>query len=207
MNLHVAYICGILSTRGSVSFNKVKGNYRYYLETKDPRLAKRFAKTLFLAFSERPRIINRNGSRCVVLYGKKHVETILNYISIDEHIPKSQEEPFVRNFLQGIFDFNSSVRLKDRVHKNGRIQSIPQIRVNSKRLKVLEFVKNELKKRGINSSIYRSGETFTLEISGKSNVLMFIKKIGGKNKEKIGKLKSFLGWYEKSRSPIVEVKE
>lgn len=206
MNLHIAYICGILSVKGSVSFGNVKGNYRIYLETVDSKLAKRFAEKLFVAFNKKPKIVK--GKRYfVILYGKKYVENLSNYISTETYTPKLHEEEFIDNFLRGMFDFSSNVRLKVRTHKDGRKQLIPQVRINTKRLQLLKFVKDELKRRGINSSVCKTGSTFTLEISGKSNILMFLQKIGSKDERKVERLRYYLGWYEKSRSPVVEIKE
>jgi len=172
-----SYLAGVLHARGHV-INE-RGRYGISFQTSDEEKAKVFIE-LAHALGKRPVTIKRGKSIKIFVYSK-------DLIHVRERV--SDEKAF----LQGFFDFGSTIYFRLRIHKNGKRQRCYAIRSSKKDFSILRKVKEMLSKLGINSHIYRSGRTFTLEIYGKHNFTQFYVKVGSKLESRRKLMEKLLG--------------
>lgn len=192
LNFNAGYVCGVLCSDGTVEWREKFGNYWIALETVDDEFADRFLFSL-MTLTE-GKLKSYQAQRCykgkkyitnkVVLMGKKYVKSFIDKwrVKTGSHTWSAppmafKDQDFRRGFLQGFFDGDGTIRLRLRVHKDGRKQKCRSVRVTSVNLKGLKQLKELLKLEGIDCVIYPVGNYFSLDIDGKNRVARFVKNI------------------------------
>jgi hypothetical protein len=190
INFNAGYVCGVLCSGGTIRWKK--GNYWLKLETIDDGFADRFLFMLATLTSGKVRSYQRQRNyrgkkyitNIVILSGKKHVKSFIERwkVRTGSHtwsVPSLafHDQDFRKGFLQGFFDGDATIRLRLRIHRDGRKQKCRTIRITSVNLNGLKQLKKLLELEGIDCVIYPVKNHYFLEIDGKNRVAQFVKKI------------------------------
>ncbi|MEM5792848.1 MAG: LAGLIDADG family homing endonuclease [Candidatus Aenigmatarchaeota archaeon] len=205
-NFDFGYVCGILCSHGSLTWDEKKGIYRIKIETSDGDLSAILKEKFSMVFRDKIKIRTnpKKANKTIIhVYGKDSIKDFIGRFQLKVGTNRwlvppicFDDENFRKGFIQGFFDSGSSIRIRKRLHKNGRIQTCYSIRVTDCNKIGLEDIKSLLKIEGVNSHVYQSGKYYILEIDGKNNFTVFIKNINFGIDWKRNKGEKYLGLFQ-----------
>ncbi|MEM5878037.1 MAG: LAGLIDADG family homing endonuclease [Candidatus Aenigmatarchaeota archaeon] len=198
MDSEFGYLMGMLIAKGRI--NEKNSDYYISIESSDGNLDSIISR-IFILCNMPYKVIERkrlspgkvHTSKLFIVRGKLYVEKLKSYeVSTGRRewdIPSRAyiSRDFRIGFLQAMFDFAGNIRYR----LKGR-QKCRSIRISSINSKGLESVKKLIEMEGIKSYIYKNGKTNILEIDGKNNVSIFVKKIGFTHRQKNELVKTIL---------------
>lgn len=183
MEFETGYVCGMLAAKGHVN----EKGFSISLETADQELAE-IAKRFLSLFGEiKIRQRERNGLKTSIVMLKGDDVKALTSRGIktgrrEWNVPSEafSSENFRLGFLRAFFDFSGTIKV--RLRKKGqkeRVMKIASINENG-----LRQVRALLDIEGVKAMLYKSGKSCVLEINGKNNLDIFLKKIGLEKRSK-----------------------
>jgi len=180
------YVCGAICSSGKIVWDEKHSNYYISLETGQEEYANLFAEALERIVGKEVKRGERMRSiptRTVTVYGKKDVSALARRWELSPgrrnwSVPRDAftDSDFRGGFVRGFFDGNGSVSVS--IEDYGKRTKKRSIRAYSVNRKGLTGVKRLLEMEGVKSIMYPCGDSFTIKISGKMRLEMFMHRIG-----------------------------
>ncbi len=168
-DIKLGYLIGVLFLKGTMLAKE--GNFVLSLRSKRKVVVEKVAKILGEIGEVDMKVFrypsSKNISYGTRIYSRKLVAKVIKLMENLEG--ELRREEFVKGFLKGVLESKGSYSLKVE-KRNGRVRTVPRIRINSVNREKLRLVKGLLGRLGINASLSRAGKLWQLEIKGKFRI-------------------------------------
>jgi hypothetical protein len=192
MDLELGYISGMLAAKGHIN---IKKDFYISIETSDLELVEIAKRFLSLFGNIKITQKERGGLKTFLVMlrgnGAKHIashEIITGRREWNVPPQAFTSEEFRIGFLRAFFDFSGTI--KARLRKSGQKERV--MKVSSINEKGLKHIKALLELEGIKAMVYKSCKSYVLEINGKNNLEIFLRKIGFEKNSKKETLKRII---------------